>query len=136
MWLALRYAPGDRPEGGRDAMDARALVGLNAADWCDWGLLTAAGLAWNSHRLGRMLHDTTSDLPGRLELQWHLRNVIEETGNARRSFGHISSAASHVAIVMSGSCSQGQIPKYQRDATAAGTTPIARISMASMKANM
>ena len=87
MWVALRYAPGDRPEGGRDAMDARALVGLNAADWCDWGLLTAAGLAWNSYRLGRMLHDTTSDLPGRLELQWHLRNLIEETGNAGRSFG-------------------------------------------------
>ena len=87
MWVALRYAPGDRQAGGRDVTDARARVGLNAADWCDWGLLTAAGLAWNSYRLGRMLHDTTSDLPGRLELQWHLSNLIEDAGGAGRSFG-------------------------------------------------
>jgi diguanylate cyclase (GGDEF)-like protein len=87
MWIALRYAPGGRPTGGRDALDARTRVGLNAGNWCDWGLLTAAGLAWNSYRLGRMLHDTTSDLPGRLELQWHLRNLIEEAGRGRHSLG-------------------------------------------------
>ena len=87
MWVALRYAPGARPAGGQGAVDARALAGLNTGNWCDWGLLTAAGLAWNSYRLSRMLHDTTSDLPGRLELQWHLRNLLEEAGGDRQSLG-------------------------------------------------
>ncbi|MGB5774344.1 MAG: sigma 54-interacting transcriptional regulator [Sedimenticolaceae bacterium] len=87
IWVALRYVSGDRPPSARNSVDPRKLVGLNAGDWCDWGLLTAAGLAWNSYRLGRMLHDTTSELPGRLELQWHLRNQIEETDSARHSLG-------------------------------------------------
>lgn len=87
IWLALRYAPGDRPRDGSGVSDARTRVGLEGGDWCDWGLLTAAGLAWNSYRLGRMLHDTTSDLPGRLELQWYLRNLIEESTAGRPSLG-------------------------------------------------
>ncbi len=87
MWIALSYATGDRPAAGGGAGAARTLVGLNDGNWCDWGLLTAAGLAWNSYRLGRMLHDTTSDLPGRLELQWYLRNLIEETSSGRQSLG-------------------------------------------------
>jgi diguanylate cyclase (GGDEF)-like protein len=87
MWIALHYAPGAPRSDGHGAVEARALAGLKTGSWCDWGLLTAAGLAWNSHRLSRMLHDTTSDLPGRLELQWHLRNLLEEAGGGGQSLG-------------------------------------------------